>query len=381
MILISLGLIASLYFLFLSQKNKSLYLLLVALFFFIISLMYVSSYLLFPSFLFLYILFYKRLTSGKGIIAAILQFFILFSLFYLPVLIFEASHNYYTFRVLSSAGERFVHFNPILFTMSFNTHLKLFLESVFYSDYYFYYYMILFFVPLSIFFIKSLWRIIRNNKKIAMLVLMFFPAIFFTGFYSKEAYIWRLAPLYPLFFLLLAYVISYFHRKAGRYSTDGKRYLKLIIFLILSRFLMVNYIPYISMPFKAIRRKYDTFFNVAEYILKSSKDKEYSIYTIALDNDSGYDNTSYYYALIKLSGKNIASYYDSGNWVRVSPNTEKGWLYLICKEYVKSFPIINDQCFRQFQKISKIRRDSYIEKKYILDDIVYKIDASEDLYK
>jgi len=91
-------------------------------------------------------------------------------------------------------------------------------------------------------------------------------------------------------------------------------------------------------------------------------------------------NIPYYYAILKLTGKNIAEFNESGNWVKVSPDITKGWIYVICTNniiYNENLLYTGEECLDQFNKISKIKRQKFIEKRKIMNDTVYKINAEE----
>ena len=227
--------------------------------------MYITALLLLPSFLFFYILFFYRLKPKSGIVLAIFQFFIFVFLLYLPVFIFEYQHNFPTFNFLTQRGTLFFQLDPGNIFNSILIHLKLFFNSIFQSFYYYFYYLVAYIFLILTYFRKLNYKLISGKTKISIIMVMFLSAFLLTGVYdsSKELYAWRLAPLYPLFFILFAYLLAKMQRKSNRYSYPESTYLFLLTVIIVIRYLWSNFYQFDPEYMQFNKKRYDNFFKVA----------------------------------------------------------------------------------------------------------------------
>ena len=371
----------SFYLLFLSLKKNSGQLLLLSGFFYAVSLMYISSFLVFPFFLALFIYCSIKINAGKSKIRSIFQFLLILFLFYSPVIFFESRNGFPFINFLSgffNQDSNFIRLESGHFLNSLATHGELFLNSVFKTDSLTY--LIPYLILPFVFLILNLRRIKTLNRKISVILIMFSAGFLLTGFYGKAIYVHRLASLYPMFFIISAYPVTFLNRFLFRRSGLTGLLVFFIIMIPLSKYLISNSLAESNRMrnLSLYQKRYEGYFKVAEYILKSEGIINFNLFVMTPKDKIGYDTTSYYYALLKQSGINFADYNQAGNWIKVSPDYNKGWLYLICKDYNNSdYSRQNDRCFEEFNNITRIKRSGYTEKKYILNDIIYKIDARE----
>ena len=267
--------ILAIYFLFLSQREKSIQYLTLAAVFYVFSLMYITGWLLFPAFAFFYLFFSKKLRSRKNMSYSVFQFALLLILLYLPVFVYEAGHNYPTFNFLIYGSSHYFSLNLFGLLNSFFTHVRLFLDSMFQSYYYYPYYLSLFFFLTLVYLKTSYFKIFNLNSKISIILIMFLSGFLITSIYSpgKDIYVWRLALLYPLFILLFAYFISVLVRKVNRSKSKEYGYLLFVVSIISIRYLFNNFYLFGPGYVNFTKTNYDNYIKVAEYISDSSKEK------------------------------------------------------------------------------------------------------------
>lgn len=363
--------ISSLLTLFLSQKKQSLIYLMLSAFFYVLSFLYITTLILLPAYLFYFLLYIKKIGQKLDIILGFSFILLLILFLYIPVLFYETQHQFQTLNYIRNNHSFFFKWNPVNALNSLLIHITLFFDSIYQSANYYDYFLFIFFILVLIYLLIFKKKPVHPTNKIVIIAIMFFSALAITVIYNsnKELYSWRLAPLFPLYFLLFAYLISKFQRILRQNIRIDITAIFFIFTFIAFKYLLDNYRHFSPLHIKNINFRYENFFKVGEYILNNAKDDKFKIYAIAADNNDRGHVIPYYYSILKLSGKNITSFNESGNWANPTVNIDRGWLYLICSNNILS----HTECWYKFMLLSQNKNLNYVEKKQIGYDFVYKI--------
>ena len=326
----------SLLFLFKAKNQTKLIFLHLSLFFFFLSFLYVSSLLLLPVYYFCFAYFYKSVKSSVRwpYIKTVLLFLIYGGLVYLPVIIFEHTRSYpslnYLFQVLQGKTE-YVSFQSPNYLTSVTTHIFLFINSIFINVNIFQS-LIIFIIFIGL--VSYITVKTKNNRFNLFVLLMFFIIAFLlSGLYSQKPSDYRLASLYPVFFLLIGAVT-----KAGN---------RTILFLIIFIIIALN----IKSTLDSIRnlnlQNYLHAYRVATEILIRSENQKFTIYTVKPFDFSNFHSTPYWWALEKLTGKRLITLNDRGNWINQDLDLNSSLIYLICSD-TENKSSFQDKCLDYF---------------------------------
>ena len=365
----------SFYLIFLSSLKKSGRLLLLSLIFYVISLMYISSLLLFLPFIVLYLQAYKKINHKEKIYKGLLQIIFALFLFYLPVFLFEIRNNYPFLdfiRNISTSNQNLITFGFENYISSLTANIKLFIRSIIAADFNF---LPLIFLFLTLFIYSCSNKEIKFKKEILIILTVFSSGFLLSGFYGGKILIYHLAPLYPFFFILSAYITSVINTALlKKFSIANFTVFTIILFFILKYFIG-NFLAENSRfnNLSGYHNRNQGFYMEAQYILQSSENKGFNIFTVTPDDKTGYHTTSYYYVLNKFSEINRIPFNNAGNWLNPFPAEKKELLFLICKNYNATEKLQDDQCLDETENIIEVKRGNVVEKKYMIYDIVYKI--------
>lgn len=327
---------------------------------FTISLMYVSSFLLIVPFFFFWIYcFGKNFSKIRSLFEAGFAFLLFLLLNYLPVIIYESSRSFpslgFLWQTLKGNNE-YISYGRTSFINSVYDHLSLFNEALWPS---FPQESLLF---VAIILIVSIYFIRKGvNIFFSLITASIIWAIILTGIYQNKPEIYRFSAIFPLFFLLLAFLTSKIRR--------GLLWL-LFIFL---------FTVYFYSNFSAISKiitlrenaNINKLYKIAEIILKSTGTKSFTLYTITPEEKDNHYSTSYWWALEKLTGERLAILNEAGNWIEQDLDKEKEFIYLICRD----FAVNEDKKSACLEKlIEKYRLERTIEDEFGYQETkIYKI--------
>ncbi|OGG10796.1 hypothetical protein A3J20_02455 [Candidatus Gottesmanbacteria bacterium RIFCSPLOWO2_02_FULL_42_29] len=303
--------IIALYFAHKALNRKNFPLLLLSIFLFFISLMYVSSFLILPAFFFLTYSVLIKIDSDSTppFLINFYIYILFFALFYFPNISFELTNNFPSLNPMrdfpvSESGN---------YLRNINTQFSVFLHS---------------FLPINtgpvfatiiIFLLFITIPYLRKNLHLKWISYTLISAILLIGIYQRDAYPHRWSAIYPLFILLVSYFFSQFP--------------KFVIFPFMFIFIYSNFNYY---RFYISTNKSDEIkssVEIAEFILKDSGGKSFSIFTDTPYNHTNYNTVYYVFLMEKLAGKPLYLLHPSGNWIDAGLNTNNRNIYLICEDY------------------------------------------------
>ncbi len=353
------------------QRKKLLFFIL-SVFSYAISFMYISSFLLLPTF-FLLCFYYYKWTLPKNKFSFIITmsiFIIIFSLIYLPVLIFEYQHNfpsyYYLIRALSGST-RYFHYDIILFLKSVIQHIKIFIASTIRDNNFASIILtILIIFTYCINILKSNIKAKTKNFWRFTILIILISAFILCGFWHEKTQVYRLAAIYPVFYLLISDLIT-------RYSSifmNKTRFIYMPMLIIYFLLMMIIY-RNLSITKKIMTTKTEPYAEkIIMYILSSANNTSFSLFTITPYEKNNHHSTLYYYFIEKSLQKKLVNLNDRGNWIDQGLNTKNKWIFLICMNFSENS--VEENCFNYFITRFKIRKN--YEKQNVNNINIYKFD-------
>ena len=363
--LVPLFVILALYLTQKAIKRSSFKLLLLSWPVFFFSLMYVSSILILPLMLFLWTKAYLAIRGGKRQ-NAFLQIIILTLsfgfIFYLPVIIFEATHGYpsleYFLQVLGGRTP-YIGLSSGNFIQPVISHMQLLSDSLFNFNL-----PVILMLPL---WLSALFLSIKKSGRQVfdgrILSWMIITALVSTVIWQDKPEVYRLAALYPVIFLIWGFLSNRFTQPAS------PLHFKIVSILLMVIYAFSNLSGFSTIIKSADMSAFTSPFKTASLILKQAENKDFSVFVITPFERFNHHATSYYWALEKLAGKKLADLNDRGNWI--DQNLQRTpWIFLICKEYQAETEASSD-CLSYFLKEYRLPLPEVSIPEG--DDFIYKI--------
>jgi len=366
--LVPFFIITSLLFLILAHRKKGKLLLpFVSIVFLAGSFMYISSLLILPTFIVLTIyilrLVYRNLT--RAILTTATMYLIVFGLLYLPILSYETSRGFPSVNIILDMVREV---NPQLPTFvatyinSVSTHFTYLVRSILLSD--LNYTLILFFSPFLIPLFPLLKTSIVRNRGLNMFVLILASGLFITGLYQKKVETHRMASLYPILFVVMAYVVKWSVSARKAFSVTFLASSLVLFYTII--YSLQNYYSATALLYHRGPSRFDIPFITARYILESAGKDTFTIYTITPIEKNNYYSVAYIYAVEKITGTPYTTLNKQGNWITPDLNDNVRWVYLICQNFtMTSVKIICQEEFERTRNVANPVEDKYIGGNWI----------------
>ena len=326
--LVPLFVILTFYLIQKAIKHSSFKLLLISFLTYMFSLMYVSSILILPLMLVLWTKAYLAIRGGKQqsafwqVIMLTLSFGFIF---YLPVIIFEATHGYpsleYFLQVLGGRTP-YIGLSSGNFLQPIISHLQLLSDSLFN-----FHLPVILMLPiwLSVLFlsVKKSGRQVFDSRILAWMII---TALVSPVIWQDKPQVYRLASLYPLIFLIWGYLSNRFIRPATPFQ------FKFVSILLMVIYALSNLSGFSTIIKTADMSLFTSPFNTAKAILDKTEGLDFSVFVITPFEKFNHHAISYYWALEKLTRRQLTGLNPSGNWI--DKNLKRTpWIFLICKEY------------------------------------------------
>jgi len=368
--LIPFLILLSLYFIQKANRQGNVKYLWLSILTFCISLMYVSSFLLIPAMLFLWTAAYKKIKLQPGFRSfrkILIPFIFLLAAFYLPVLFFETFNGFpsvaYIINILTGQTG-YVSTNLPSAFQNLIEHSWLFLYSLFpYLN------GILILPLLLIFLIPQSFRKNRSSGYLTskVLTVLILASLLLTSLYSGKAEVYRMASLYPFFFLIAGSSLNRYLIMKNNLQLKTVTYSLVLIFL--SAFTIFNLKNYRFHLLQGNQLAYKPLFNAAKFILNDAGNASFTLYVITPFEKQNHHATPYYLALEKLTGEKLINLNQKGNWIDQNLQ-KKNWIYLICREYADMSTADRD-CQEYFTRTYNLSQA--VMKVKLDQEILYKI--------
>jgi len=335
------------------------------------SFVYVSPVLLLPGYLWLVFTIGAKLGNRAlwGIISVVTTIMIL-AVFYLPVYIFEASHEFPSVTALttvsgSTSGGAYLNISIKSFTGSVIAHIWIFLQSLGLSP------LILTIILFAVTFweISKTYIIVKHRQWLTRLIVCMVVAFLFTGIYGREPQVFRMASLYPIIIPLLAFIMTAilsqlrFHRKHLNFSVVA-------VTILTFMFMRNNATDYANIVQANDYYHYTEILQITRYIKNQSIRVPFTIYSITPIEKSNHHGSRYFWTLEKLTGLRYAKLNTRGNWIEQSLNKNVSKIFLVCSEFNNREDILN-KCLEYFLNQQDLPQP--VAVKEFSDSIVYTI--------
>lgn len=342
--LVPLFVILALYLIQKAIKRSSFKLLLLSLPVFFFSLMYVSSILILPVMLFLWTKAYLAIRGGRwqSAFLQIIRLTLSFGfLFYLPVIIFEATHGFPSLQYLfdlSGGRTPYIGLSSGNFIQPVISHMQLLSDSLFN-----FHLPVILMLPiwLSALFlsIKKSGRQVFDSRILSWMIT---AALLSTVIWRAEPQVYRLSSLYPVIFLIWGFLSNRFTQPASPF------HFKIFSISLIVIYTVSNLSSFSTIIKTADMSAFTSPFKTAGHILKQAENKDFSVFVITPFEKFNHHATSYWWALEKLAGRKLAALNDRGNWI--DQNLQRTpWIFLICKDYEAETEASSD-CLTYFLK-------------------------------
>lgn len=310
-------------FAFRAARLKKFKLYILSSIFFLISLMYVSSFLIFPAYILMIFFLLKkgRLKFKINALKLSLIFISLLLLIYLPNFIFEITNKWPSIGYIID----FPLIETSLYSANLWNQISVFIYSLF---------------PLPSFFIMAIlsatlilgiFHSVKSNKNFIYIILPAISAMLIIGFYAKDAYPHRFAAMYPFFILLISSLLT---KLFASQTILVFRFLQHILAIaVLVIFFSSNLKIYNRLIQRQGSETIKATSEIARYLLKETGNDSFSLYVATPYNQTNYNNVPYIYLMEKYSRKKLYPFHLYGNWIDSSLNKNAQWIYLICEDF------------------------------------------------
>lgn len=348
----------SIFLLYLAYKSNKVIYLILSVFSFYISLMYISSLLLLPVFIFLTYKIAGQIDKKSALIKTFLIYFFTTILFYINLIIFEYNNNFPSIKVIIKTFN--IYFAPslihwIYFKSLFNNFIR-FSESIINSDYYS---LLIFFLLVLILPFLSQQKNIRNQTVLKIISFSILLSFVLSGFYKRKSYPYRFASIYPLFYILLGFAI-YKLTKIRKPSWIMKLGWVISV-LVVTSYLFSNTNQYKESLINRHLFNYKQIEKYADKIILESNNQLFDMYVIRYKGSpkidhKNYELTSFAWLLEKKLNKKLFNLNKNGNWLEQGFIFNKPILMLVCLDFEQ---IAYKDCFRYLKKKEKLTGINY----------------------
>ena len=314
----------SILFIFVADKKRNPYFLHSSLIVFFLSFLYVSSVLILPVYFYIFMITAGKIYSSKKktVLLVLLEFILIILLFYFPVILYEFRNNFPSIRFILGSSGTFSFFSLI---PNLGKHLELFFKSllIYVNTVQSLIFAFVFMIIIVYFRSKT------KNYFFKLLTLMFISGFLLTSIYSGIAQVYRLAAIYPVFYLILGFIIA----KTLSDNSKSINSIRLIIFLFFAPFIFLNIRSLLYWVNVLKMTNYLHPYRVANEIIRQKESDNFTLYTIDPLDIFNHQSTAYWYALEKITGKRYAALNQAGNWISQNLDENKKEIYLICKDF------------------------------------------------
>src|SRR3989344_4775532 len=324
--------------------------------FFLISLMYVSTYLVLPAYLYLLIRHLKLFRRNQKLIT-MAGLILLTVIFHTTVIQYHIKTNFRELAsITSNSGSMNLLANPgkLIKSSTYNFFL---INQGFISDGNNFSANILIG---SLLIILSVFLFLKSKKRKIFFPFIFLPfisALLLSGVHIENYYLHRLSPLYIFYLIMfsaLAVRILTYPGWKRKYTLLPLVFILIFVVISLNLSAIQNYIFKADFPFKKPHQ-------IAAYIIKKVKNYSYSMYVSTPSEKTNYYVIEYLYALSKIKNKPVPVTTDDRGELHYNFNLQKEYLILICKDYPSDFKVNND-CFTLFTDEFSRKKNAFIKK-------------------